>query len=135
VDFSTASLSLDGQPVTDTKIDLDAFTISYMTEIGDQGKPMKILDSGVHTVTVTAKDYKGNLLRKDWFFTADNTLPVPKRSAPAIPGKKTKEPEGKSFPRPPSLPAPPRLDSDRASGNRPPMPPATGGQDGPPNPF
>ncbi|MHB9036411.1 MAG: outer membrane protein assembly factor BamB family protein [Armatimonadota bacterium] len=90
VDFSTVTLSLDGNSLA-YKTDPATSTISYDTEVGEDGKSVRKLNDGVHTITLNAKDYVGNTLTKEWFFFADNSLPPPKRAVPADPGKKTKE--------------------------------------------
>jgi len=89
VDFSTVTMALDGNALA-YETDITASTVSYVTEATVDGKTAQKLDDGVHTITLTAKDYSGNTLTKEWFFFADNSLPPPKK--PEI-GKKTKEPE------------------------------------------
>ena len=93
VDLSTVTMQLDHQPV-DAKIDYMASTISYKTDVGDPNKPVRSLPNGVHTITVTAKDYAGNIATKEWFFIADSSLPPPKRVKTE--GKRTKAPGSKS---------------------------------------
>ena len=135
VDFLTASISLDGQPVAH-KVDLSKSTITYETEYGAAGKSVKSLSDGMHVISVTAKDYAGNLLKKEWFFIADSSLPPPRRATvPVEEGKKTKAPATKrpsrNIPTPPSAPG--------GQGNPgipgpPPMPPSFGGPGTPPAP-
>jgi outer membrane protein assembly factor BamB len=130
VDFSKVSMLLDGQPVSDPKIDASAFTISYTTEIGGSGKPMQKLPQGAHTVTVNAQDYKGNTLSYSWFFLTDDTLPPPKVTVPE-PKKTTVQPPKR---RQPTAGAPgdwPELSGDQgAVPPPPPPPPAPAGKPG-----
>lgn len=141
VDFSSAAITLDGQSV-EHKVDLASSTVSFQTEYGAAGKSVKSLSDGMHTVTVTAKDYAGNPLIKEWFFIADSSLPPPRRAnVPLEEGKKTKAPPTKRTPPPPPPPAPtmPAPGAEEGQGTpggnsgpgAPPMPPAYGGQPGP----
>ncbi len=138
VDFSSAAMLLDGQPV-DSKIDYVTSTISYQTEAGDPDKPVRALKDGVHTITVTAKDYAGNSLNKQWFFIADASLPPPKRVKAE--GKRTAPPGGacgsqpgggnrgsQSGDEPPPPPPPPMAGPDSGT---PGAPSAPGGYGGP----
>lgn len=122
VDFSSVTISLDGFPTQDYTVDPSTSTVSYETSMGTANAPIKALNDGVHTVTVTAKDYKGNLLTNGWFFTVDNNLPQPNRVKPEVqPGKKTKEPPKGRSRYPSSRTAP---ESDASSPPPPPpMPP------------
>ncbi|MEN6356255.1 MAG: PQQ-binding-like beta-propeller repeat protein [Armatimonadota bacterium] len=90
VDFSSVAMSLDNDPVA-YKADIETSTITYVTEVAEDGKPVTKLPDGIHTIKLTAKDYFGNTLSKEWFFFADNTLPAPKRAVSDTTGKKTKE--------------------------------------------
>jgi len=137
IDPSSVTMALDGQPV-DTKdkslFDIATGTASYQTEMGGDGKQAVVLKDGVHTITITAKDYAGNLLTKDWYIIADSSLPPPRRTAPATePGKKEKEPPKKTQPpatppTPPSIPGPstPPTPPGMEMPPPPPMPPAPG---------
>jgi len=92
-DFSVGSavMQLDGVPVELT-VDLATGTVSYFTEVGDPKKSVaKPLKDGIHLVTLIVKDYAGNQLIKEWNFTADSTLPPPRRAV-IQPGKRTKDP-------------------------------------------
>lgn len=119
VDFSTATMLLDGQPVDGLVTDVSAGTITYQTPTGGTGKQETALRDGVHTITVKATDYLGNALTKDWYIIADASLPPPRRAAPPPEtGKKTKEPKNRNRPNypftPPGMPG---------SGTPPEMPP------------
>ena len=106
IDFDTAALYLDGEPV-EREVDPLTSTISFQTEMGTADKAVTALKDGVHTIMVTAKDYKGNMLKREWYFVADATLPPPRRVKPvADPGKKTKEPPRRSRPTPRPTPTP-----------------------------
>jgi len=125
VDPFSVTMALDGQPV-DAKdkalFDISTSAVSYQTEMGGDGKQAVVLSDGIHKITVTAKDYAGNLLTKDWYIIADSSLPPPRRIAPATePGKKEKEPTKKT--QPPTKPQTPPI--------MPPMPP---GMEMPPPP-
>jgi hypothetical protein len=92
VDFSTASITLDGQPM-EAKTDLPSSTISYQTEMGGAGKQATTLRDGLHNIVVSAKDYAGNTLTREWYIITDSTLPPPRRSTPTVqPGKKIRQP-------------------------------------------
>ncbi|MCE5199749.1 PQQ-binding-like beta-propeller repeat protein [bacterium] len=88
VDFDGLTMMLDGSPV-DCKKDPSTFTVSYVTEVGGEGKAARKLLDGIHNISISAKDYAGNQLNREWFFYVDNTLPPPKRAVPAETGKKT----------------------------------------------
>ncbi|MCE5323859.1 PQQ-binding-like beta-propeller repeat protein [bacterium] len=90
VDFNSVAMTLDGNAVA-YKTDLETSTVTYITELAEDGKPVTKLPDGIHTIKITAKDYFGNTLNKEWFFFADNTLPAPKRAVSEQTGKKTKE--------------------------------------------
>lgn len=123
VDFSSATILLDGQSIS-SKTDPAKATISYETEIATAGKSAKMLSDGVHTITVTAKDYNGNLLTKEWYFIADSSLPPPKRAIPVDNQKKsTKEPPKRTM-QPPSRSG--RWNRDTQTPPPPPMMPGGG---------
>jgi hypothetical protein len=86
-------MTLDGDPVELTP-DLDKGIVSYSTDVGDPKKSVvKPLKDGIHTVVLNVKDYAGNLLTKEWNFTADSSMPPPRRTKAATDvGKKTKDP-------------------------------------------
>ncbi len=98
VDFSTVSLTLDGTQSLDYKVDFAKSTVSYATEVAAAGKPQKAdLADGNHTLTLTAKDYAGNLLTKKWYFITDSSLPPPKKAKKDTDeGKKTTDKTDKS---------------------------------------
>ena len=92
VDFASASMLLDGNPV-ELDTDLPTGTVSYTTTVSNEKTVVKPLSDGVHIITLTVKDYAGNKLTKEWSFIADSTLPPPRRSAAqSTIGKKTKDP-------------------------------------------
>lgn len=92
VDFGSATMLLDGQSVELTT-DFDTGTVSYTTPVGDEkGGAVKPLKNGVHLIALTVKDYAGNQLIKEWNFTADDTMPPPRRVTKTT-GKSTKDPE------------------------------------------
>jgi len=143
VDFSTATITLDGQPV-EAKIDLPSSTVSFQTDVGGRGKQAVMLHpDGLHNIVVSAKDYAGNVLSKGWYIVTDATLPPPRRSAPTEEsGKKTKQPVTKptATPGPPgtgmpgtatSPPGPPGMEMPPP----PPPPPGPGPGSGPPRPY
>jgi hypothetical protein len=122
VDFNTASILIDSQPMDGLLTNITNGVISYETPIGGGGKQATNLSDGNHTITVSVKDYKGNILTKDWYIIADSSLPPPKRSASApTTGKRTKErPRNQPQPTmPPGMESPP-----------PPPPPPMPGQGG-----
>ena len=140
VDFSTASITLDGQPV-ETKVDIPTATVSYQTEMGGSGKQATVLRDGLHNIVVSAKDYAGNVLSREWYIITDATLPPPRRSAPPVEtGKKTRRPATKptGATTPPGMPvvptpaAPPGMEMPPPP---PPPPPAPGPGGGPPRPY
>lgn len=91
VDFSSATLMLDGES-KELTTDLDTSTLSYVTDSGDAKKSVvKPLKDGVHIVTLVVKDYAGNQLTKEWSFTADASMPPPRRVVKE-PAKSTKDP-------------------------------------------
>lgn len=125
VDWSTVTMKLGGEPVDNLVTDPSTLTVSYITEMGEQGKSMKKLADGVQDVVVTASDYKGNVLTYNWFFYVDNTLPPPRRPEKAEQKKTTKEPKR---PARSSLPLP-GMPSNTPSNmpSPPPPPPAPAG--------
>jgi len=147
VDFSTAAITLDGQPV-EANVDLPTGTISYQTEIGGAGKQAIVLPDGLHRIAVTARDYAGNTLIKDWYIVTDASLPPPRRSAPTEePGKKEKAPRTKTAPpsTPPTAPGmpagppaapnlPPGVEAPPPPPPPPPGPGMAPGTGGPPGP-
>ncbi|MBP5093987.1 MAG: PQQ-binding-like beta-propeller repeat protein [Abditibacteriota bacterium] len=78
VDFSTVTMSLNGKPLEYT-VDYLTSTVTYTSNSKNVGK-VSTLDNGRYKLTVTAKDYKGNSLVKEWFFNVDKRL-VPPKSA------------------------------------------------------
>lgn len=136
VDFSSVTMSLDGQ-IVEHKVDLTNSSVTYQTDIGEAGKSVRALKDGVHTITVTAKDYAGNLLTHEWYFIADSSLPPPRRAAPPVePGKQTKEPPKR--PERPPMPTPPGMPGQGETPGMempppPPPPPMPGGPGGPPD--
>lgn len=125
VDFSSVTMYLDDQPV-DSEVNTVTAIVSYQTEEVSAGKAQRALKDGVHTIKVTAKDYKGNLLTSQWYFHADSSLPPPKRVTPDA-GKKPREPLKK--PTPPSMPTTPSSSSGGAE--QPPAPPPPPAMPGP----
>jgi outer membrane protein assembly factor BamB len=116
-DFGSTIMLLDGQPVELTP-DLNTSTVSYTTPVGDaKSGAVKPLKDGVHIISLTAKDYAGNQVTKEWSFIADSTLPPPRRAVKPPVGKSTKEPgtntSGRRTWQPPS----------RNTGENPPGPP------------
>lgn len=132
VDFSTVTMTLDGQSV-DFKTDFSTSTITCTIEATAGNKAAKRLSDGIHTIAVTAKDYAGNLLNQDWLVYADSRLQPPKRALTEDAGKRAKEP-----PRNPNSRYNPnsrgrgynRSTSPGAGGDTPPPPPSPPG--GPP---
>lgn len=92
VDFSSVSMTLDGLAVASTT-DYSTSTVSYTTDVGAAGKSVKSLPDGPHNISISVKDYAGNLLTQNWYFIADSSLPPPKITK--VEGKKTKEPKTK----------------------------------------
>lgn len=91
VDFGSATMLLDGEPVELTT-DLTTGCVSYTTPVGDEkGGAVRPLKDGVHLITLRVKDYAGNELVREWNFTADSTLPPPRRVTKPV-GKSTKDP-------------------------------------------
>lgn len=118
VDFTKASLSLDDQPVDGLKIDPASLSISYIYDTKETGKAVQKLTHGPHNITVTAEDYKGNLLSQSWVFFADDSLPPPKRATPA----ETK-PTRTTTPPPSRAPSRPTFTPNVPGGMPPPPPP------------
>lgn len=81
VDWSTASLALDGQPV-EHEVDYERSIVKYTTSTGEAGKPIVSLPNGIHIVSLSVSDYKGNQLKREWFFYVDNSLPAPRKIIP-----------------------------------------------------
>lgn len=136
VDFDSVAISLDGQS-TNYQKDLTKSTVTYITEVGGEGQSAKKLDDGIHKIVLTAKDYSGNLLTKEWYFIADNSLPPPKRSLPVeSKGSISKEPPRRSHSSRDTN-VPPAGSSPRnptgPGGGPPPMPPPPS-KDMPPSP-
>jgi outer membrane protein assembly factor BamB len=73
IDPKSVKLTLDGKGL-DATYDAPSDLVFYKTRATG-----KIIDpplsDGRHTVTVTAADYKGNVLAHTWSFLVDNTLP------------------------------------------------------------
>lgn len=96
----SATMLLDSEPVELTT-DLATGTVSYTTPVGDdKGGAVKALKDGVHLITLTVKDYAGNQLTKEWSFTADSTMPPPRRVTKPPVGKSTKDPTAPNTNRP-----------------------------------
>ena len=128
VDKDSVAMLLDGNPVEAPPdkplFDVTTGTVTYVTPIGGDGKQALTLKDGIHTITVSAKDYLGNLLQKDWYIVTDSSLPPPRRAAPPPdPGKKTKEPPTKQPPTPPTPPAMPTPPTPPGMEMPPPPPP------------
>jgi len=94
VDFGNVSIYVDDQPMSEQVVNPGALTVTYQTEMGgSSGKQAVTLKDGIHKIKVTAKDYAGNLLTKEWYIITDASLPPPRRVAPPPEaGKKTKAP-------------------------------------------
>ncbi|MGQ9581782.1 MAG: outer membrane protein assembly factor BamB family protein [Armatimonadota bacterium] len=107
VDFSTATIMLDGQPVESTA-DASTSSVSYITPVGGAGKQAVYLrPDGLHYITVSAKDYAGNIVVKEWYIITDSSLPPPRTVVSSEErGKQTKEPKTKPVeqPKPPTPP-------------------------------
>lgn len=136
VDFSSVSITLDNKEPLEYTTNFNESRIVYYTEVGGEGKAVTRLPDGIHTITMTARDYSGNLLTRNWFFYADNSLPPPRKATKDAPGKQTKEP-----PRPkPNMNQPPipNMPDDGAGGDGmempPPPPPMPNLPDGAPTP-
>ncbi|MCE5313773.1 MAG: PQQ-binding-like beta-propeller repeat protein [Armatimonadota bacterium] len=133
VDFSSVTLTLDGTNPLTYKTDLATSTISYETDAGTDGKSGVTLSNGVHTIKLTAKDYCGNELNREWFFFADNSLPPPKRvvkeTGKTTKEKKTEKKTGDRRTRQPEAPPMPGAGSvgDSGSESSPPPPPSMPG--------
>lgn len=90
LDPDSIKLSLDGKDVNatyDTATNLVYYRTRATGKIVDPP-----LSNGRHTLTVVAKDYKGNTLQKDWSFVVDNALPqyrpgATQPTAPAAPNR------------------------------------------------
>lgn len=136
LDFSNVALYLDGQPV-EFDVDYMTSTISYATTVGGVGKVATNLENGMHKVTVVAKDYKGNVLNKDWYFLVDKSLVPPKTTITEEgPVKKTKRGRGRSdsSTTPPWMPGQNNNNNNNNNGqsggnnsSMPPPPPTPGG--------
>lgn len=85
VDFNSAQMVLDTDTV-ELKTDYTTGTVSYTFDVADAKQTaVKPLADGLHTVTLTVKDYAGNESKMQWNFAADHTLPPPKRTTVATP--------------------------------------------------
>lgn len=56
------------------KYDVLTSTLTYDTEEPSSASTVRPLSDGRHTVTVVAADWMGNVTRKSWTFTVDNSL-------------------------------------------------------------
>ena len=74
VDFSTVSFTFDDKPVEYTT-DLRTGTVSYTLKAVPKVLPIALLSDGPHYIKISAKDYLGNTLTKQWSIIADSTLP------------------------------------------------------------
>lgn len=93
VDFGSAQMTLDGNSV-DLTTDFATGTVSYVFDAVDAQTAVKPLADGVHTVTLSVRDYAGNENRTTWTFTANHMLPPPRRSSVTTPiGKNTTAPK------------------------------------------
>lgn len=76
VDFSTVTMLLNGQPL-EYEIDYLTSTVTYSANRTSVGK-ISSLDNGRYKISITAQDYKGNKLQKEWYFNVDKRLVPPK---------------------------------------------------------
>lgn len=99
VDFGSAQMTLDGSTV-DLQSDFSTGTVSYVFDAADAQTAVKPLADGVHTVTLSVKDYAGNENKSTWTFVANRMLPPPRRSSVSSPiGKSTTAPKSSIRPR------------------------------------
>ena len=76
------TMALDGQTVKHQFLP-ERGIIWYKTEVGQSIRPMA---DGVHTATVTAKDWAGNSNEVTWCFTVDNRIRKQSKTTAAAPG-------------------------------------------------
>jgi len=107
VDPNSVQLLLDDKPV-EGKFDVKTSKLTYETPIT---QPIQQLSDGRHSLTIEAKDWKGNTLNHTWSFFVDNTLPAPpppkakERKAP--PPKQPRRGQTGTGATPPTPPTPP----------------------------
>jgi len=78
----------------------DSHTVEYTTIETESGRTATLAD-GHHTVTVSVKDWKGNLLNKSWTFVTDETIKkIVKNPAPAGNGANSSGKTGNGAPGP-----------------------------------
>jgi outer membrane protein assembly factor BamB len=131
LDENSVRLTLDGQPL-DATWDPTRNLIYYATTPA-AGVVQTTLANGRHTVTLTARDWRGNERRESWSFLVDTSLPDTvnrEQQAPAAP-RATRRGSATSTP----TTSRPRTTTGRPQpGNRPPgggqQPPRTGGRPG-----
>jgi hypothetical protein len=63
-------MTLDDKPV-DFTYQPNSGWVYYKTVVT---QPIEPMEAGRHTVSLTAKDWKGNTATESWSFTIDNTL-------------------------------------------------------------
>lgn len=100
LDTDTIKMTIDGIEVTtgyNTSLNLAYY---QRKSSGRQVDNAASLSNGRHTVTLTAKDYKGNVLNETWSFVVDNNLKPPTVNYDG-PKKPAPRPGGISVPRPP----------------------------------
>ncbi|MCX6345678.1 MAG: PQQ-binding-like beta-propeller repeat protein [Armatimonadetes bacterium] len=122
VDFSSLSLSLDGQAIDHT-VDFSNSTISALYGAGDESKTVKKLTDGIHKVMLTGKDYAGNTLEDEWYFNADSSLVPPKQDTGKMTQDPTKTSDKNTIRRLPGTPNP-------GGASSPPLPPMSGDRGG-----
>lgn len=93
VDFKSAQMTLDASAI-ELVNDFTTGSVSYTFDAVDPKQTaVKPLADGLHTVTLSVKDYAGNESKANWTFTANHMLPPPKRAPVAAPiGRSTTAP-------------------------------------------
>ncbi len=77
LDTDSVKMTIDGIEVT-TGYNTSLNLVYYQRKSsGKQGDNSGSLTNGRHTVTLTAKDYKGNVLNETWSFVVDNNMKAP----------------------------------------------------------
>jgi len=87
LDDSSLQMMLDDQKV-EPSFDLTRNMVYYQTKSKGKIVETATIPNGRHTVTIVAKDYKGNEQKETWSFVVDNGLPRPSSSVapPPRPG-------------------------------------------------
>lgn len=105
LDRESIKISLDGQEL-DAVYDIATRLVYYRTTARTGANTA--MSNGRHNVTLSVKDYRGNVREENWSFTVDNSLPATRDfQAPTAPRAR------------PGTPGVGRPGGNRPGGNRP----------------